>query len=68
MSYLKHPLLGDTTYGFKVNRLQGIEVPRIMLHAAELEFPHPETGERVTFEVPLPEDFEGVRRDLSRLV
>ena len=68
MSYLKHPLLGDTTYGFKASRLQGIEVPRVMLHATELEFPHPETGERVTFEVPPPEDFEGVRRDLSRLV
>ncbi|MGB0344885.1 MAG: RluA family pseudouridine synthase [Coraliomargarita sp.] len=68
MSHLKHPLLGDATYGYKASRLKGIDVPRVMLHATELEFPHPETGERVTFEVPLPEDFERVRKALARLI
>ncbi|MGC6455432.1 MAG: RluA family pseudouridine synthase [Coraliomargaritaceae bacterium] len=66
MSYLKQPLLGDTTYGFRANRLQGIEVPRVMLHAAELAFPHPDTGESVRFTASLPEDFETVRRELSQ--
>ena len=32
---------------------------RQALHAAELYFVHPALGERVTFKVPLPEDFEG---------
>ncbi len=67
MSHLKHPLLGDSTYGFKANRLKGIEVPRVMLHAAELSFPHPETGEKVSFIAPLPEDFQRMVKELSRL-
>lgn len=68
MSHLKHPLLGDVSYGYKASRLKGIDVPRVMLHAAELDLPHPETGERVAFAVPPPEDFEHVQKELSRLV
>jgi len=61
-----HPLLGDTSYGFKANRLKGVPVPRVMLHSAELSLTHPESGERVTFEAPLPEDFEAVLRALRK--
>ena len=68
MSHLKHPLLGDVSYGYKASRLKGIDVPRVMLHAAELDLPHPETGERVAFAVPPPEDFEHVQKELSQLV
>lgn len=57
MSHVKHPLLGDTTYGFKPNRLNGISVPRVMLHSTELHLPHPETGKRVEFVAPRPQDF-----------
>jgi 23S rRNA pseudouridine1911/1915/1917 synthase len=32
------------------------QLSRQALHAAKLEFDHPATGERVTFEAPLPED------------
>jgi 23S rRNA pseudouridine1911/1915/1917 synthase len=32
---------------------------RQALHAAELYFVHPTLDARVTFEAPLPEDFEG---------
>jgi 23S rRNA pseudouridine1911/1915/1917 synthase len=31
---------------------------RMMLHALNIEFTHPTTGERVTFEAPLPEEFK----------
>jgi 23S rRNA pseudouridine1911/1915/1917 synthase len=31
-----------------------------MLHARRLGFPHPKTGETVSAEAPLPEDFEKV--------
>ncbi|MGB0416517.1 MAG: RluA family pseudouridine synthase [Coraliomargarita sp.] len=57
MQHLKHPLLGDTTYGFHANRLKGIEVPRVMLHSTELQVQHPERDERMEFIAPLPQDF-----------
>lgn len=61
MSGIGHPLLGDTTYGFKPNQLKGIEVPRVMLHAAELKIPHPEHDKQMHFEAALPEDFERMK-------
>lgn len=60
LSALGHPLLGDGAYGFKANRIKGVDVPRVMLHAAELGFAHPASGEHVSFAAPLPEDFEAV--------
>ena len=66
MSELGFPLLGDTTYGFKPGRLQGIEVPRVMLHSTELRIQHPERDELMTFMAPLPEDFEAVMAQLDR--
>ncbi|ADE54809.1 RluA family pseudouridine synthase [Coraliomargarita akajimensis] len=60
MSHERLPLLGDTTYGFKPNRLKGISVPRVMLHSTELHLPHPETGKLLELNAPLPQDFERV--------
>lgn len=57
MSYLGHPLLGDTSYGFKANRLKSVAVPRVMLHASELRVAHPESGIEMCFEAKLPDDF-----------
>ena len=57
MAYLGHPLLGDTVYGAKK------PVPGLAgqcLHAAQLTFTHPSTGERVTVEAPLPDWFTAV--------
>jgi 23S rRNA pseudouridine1911/1915/1917 synthase len=56
MSHIGHPLLGDKTYGFKANRLKGIEVPRVMLHATELRVVHPQTNVEMCFSADLPED------------
>jgi len=62
-----HSIYGDELYGGPV-RLPAaggalVPVPRVLLHAARLEFPHPITGQAVAVESPLPEDFaECLRR------
>ena len=57
MAYLGHPLLGDVVYGAKrpVPGLAGQ-----CLHAAQLTFTHPTTGECMTVEAPLPDWFSAV--------
>ena len=57
MAYLGHPLLGDVVYGAKK------PVPGLAgqcLHAAQLTFTHPSTGERMTVEAPLPDWFNAI--------
>jgi 23S rRNA pseudouridine1911/1915/1917 synthase len=49
-----HPLTGDTTYGGASRH--GLE--RQFLHAHRLAFRHPQSGERLSFVSPLPEDLE----------
>jgi 23S rRNA pseudouridine1911/1915/1917 synthase len=49
-----HPVLGDRVYG------NAKLAPRQMLHARRLGFPHPRTGEKVSAESPVPEDFEKI--------
>ena len=61
MAYIKHPLVGDTTYGPKK---QTITTDGQMLHAGVLGFVHPSTGEYMEFEAPLPEYFAKI---LNRL-
>jgi len=53
------PILGDDLYGagHGAQERNG-EMPRMMLHAAELIFPHPITGQEVSVESPLPPDFQ----------
>ena len=64
LSHLGHPLLGDSTYGFKPARLKNVTVPRVMLHSTELRIAHPETGEQLKFEAPLPQDFSELGSEL----
>lgn len=47
------PLLADTLYNAPYTDL----IQRPALHARELVFTHPESGEQVTFSAPYPEDF-----------
>ncbi len=57
LASIGHPLLGDTVYGSKK------PVPGLAgqcLHAAQLTFTHPSTGERLTVEAPLPDWFTAV--------
>ena len=55
MTYIGHPLLGDTVYGKKKQPF-GLEGQ--VLHARVLGFRHPSTGEYMEFEAPLPPYFE----------
>ncbi len=55
LSSINHPLLGDPTYGQRRPTL-GLERP--FLHAAQLAFDHPTSGERVTFDCPLAPDLQ----------
>lgn len=59
LAELKHPILGDSLY-FRVDR----HYPRLMLHAFELNFLHPKTGQQVQIVAPPPTDFE---KALTRL-
>jgi 23S rRNA pseudouridine1911/1915/1917 synthase len=58
-----HPLVGERVYS-KNYRGELIAAPRLMLHARELAFDHPSTGERLTFEQPLPQDMSAVLASL----
>ena len=60
------PLLGDPLYGDPaVNRLFSGQIRRSALHAAEISFPHLETGEAVTLSSPLPPDMASLLHDGS---
>jgi 23S rRNA pseudouridine1911/1915/1917 synthase len=54
-----NPLVGERVYS-KNYRGQLIAAPRLMLHARELAFDHPITGERLTFEQSMPQDMQAV--------
>jgi len=64
LAHLGHPILGDDKYGdFALNKaLRKRGLRRMFLHAAELSFDHPATGERVTVRSPLPAELEAFRR------
>jgi len=49
-----HPVLGDGKYG---GRRGAANITRLMLHAERLRLTHPTTGDEMTFESELPEDF-----------
>ncbi|TOC52746.1 23S rRNA pseudouridine(1911/1915/1917) synthase RluD [Vibrio parahaemolyticus] len=76
MSYLQHPLLGDTAYGGRAriptgasqeltDMIRGFD--RQALHAVMLRFEHPITGEELEFHAPVPDDMvamtEALRKD-----
>jgi 23S rRNA pseudouridine1911/1915/1917 synthase len=66
LQYLRHPVVGDETYGGEPRRfLRGLpagatlvkqvtSLGRHFLHAGFLAFQHPVCGERVSFDSPLP--------------
>ena len=73
MSMTGHPLFNDERYGGSEIRQGTIYAkykqfiqncfalcPRQALHARTLGFTHPKTGERLHFEVPLPEDMSAL--------
>ncbi len=79
MSYLQHPLLGDTAYGGRARIPKGAtqeltdmirNFDRQALHAVMLKFKHPTTGEEVEFHAPVPDDMvvmtEALREDAQQ--
>lgn len=61
MASVGHPVAGDTVYGA---RRDPLGLAGQCLHARELSFLHPRTGERITFQTALPDYFEAL---LARL-
>lgn len=53
MAYIGHPVAGDPVYGGRIGEL-GLEGQA--LHAHELRFRHPRTGELVEFQAPMTQD------------
>ena len=65
LAHLKHPLVGDPVYGSRLARPRGSGeelisalrgFKRQALHAAALAFDHPVSGDRLSFDAPLPAD------------
>lgn len=69
MAHIRHPIVGDPIYGGRPHPVKGMgeaargalaAFRRQALHAARLEFAHPDDGQSCRFEAPLPEDFEAL--------
>ncbi len=62
MASIGHPLLGDPVYGRRGKThdklLKELEFHRQALHAAQLEFTHPVTRHRLSFDSPMPADMQ----------
>jgi 23S rRNA pseudouridine1911/1915/1917 synthase len=55
-SALRHPCVGDLTYGADPTLAERLGLRRQWLHAVRLSFDHPATGERVTYSSTYPTD------------
>lgn len=68
VSAMGHPVVGDTTYGAP-SAIRGknavTALPRNFLHAAELEFQHPRTGEAIALKSALPAELQEFLRKLD---
>ncbi len=62
LAHMGSPIAGDVRYGGAL-ALGGVMVPRLMLHARELTFPHPAGGDK-TLSAPVPDDFVAVAKAL----
>ena len=67
MAHIRHPIVGDPVYGGRPRLPPGAEdmlvdvlrhFGRQALHARRLTLRHPESGETLSFEAPLPEDMD----------
>jgi len=73
-AYRRHPLVGDPVYGGRLKIPEGAseELTGVMrafrrqaLHASDLGFTHPVTGEEMHFHAPLPDDLLGLLNALA---
>ena len=61
-AYMGHPVVGDKVYGYKNQRFK---LDGQLLHAKKLEFTHPHTGEKMSFECELPDYFKKLLANLE---
>jgi len=68
MAHIGHPIIGDPVYGrpTQFEKHHPSLFKGQMLHAGELTFVHPSTGEKVTVKAPLPENFQSALSLLRR--
>jgi 23S rRNA pseudouridine1911/1915/1917 synthase len=69
LNAIGHPVVGDNVYGETryAEFVKKFGVPgRYFLHAAELRFAHPRTGEMLSFRSPLPEDLENLLKHIRK--
>lgn len=74
LSHIGHPIIGDDVYGNRQQLRAGLtqeqrdaiqSFPRQALHAYQLGFVHPETGEDIEVTAPLPDDIVKLAEILS---
>ena len=58
MAALRHPCVGDLTYGADPGLAKRLGLTRQWLHAVRLGFDHPTTGERIEVVSPYPTDLD----------
>ena len=62
LAAIGHPIVGDAVYGGAHRRTTEVLMQRQALHAEQIAFRHPPTGERMRFAAPLPPDLVALRR------
>ncbi|OQY24725.1 MAG: hypothetical protein B6I34_03295 [Anaerolineaceae bacterium 4572_32.1] len=63
LAFIKHPVVGDRTYGYRKQRL----LPkRHFLHAQHIRFRHPVGGQLVEFEAALPQKLTALLAHLKK--
>ena len=74
MAHINHPVVGDPLYGGRSRCPAGIndtlrtclqQFKRQALHACTLSFTHPQSYEKLTFNAPLPDDFQSLLETLD---
>jgi 23S rRNA pseudouridine955/2504/2580 synthase len=62
-----HPVAGDQKYGsHPANRdLKKVGLNRLFLHAAEVDFTHPESGRKLRVNAPIPDNLKTVIEKLQ---
>ncbi len=78
--YKGHPVFGDPMYGGREKLLKGFSpevrekarkllknLDRQALHAVKLDFNHPITGDKLSFNVPLPDDLSELMSGLEEM-
>lgn len=75
MAHIKHPVVGDPVYGGRVQLAKNMssaliqvlrQFKRQALHAFALGFDHPDTGEFVRWETPMPADMQELVKALKQ--